>query len=84
METDPRRTQTACVITTMRGVIIQNDRTDYTIKLNTDGEIDVPPLLCKFTEVLGKDANIHVEFVDEIPVQASNKRRAVICNYEKG
>lgn len=63
---------------------IQNDRTDYTIKLNTDGEIDVPPLLCKFTEVLGKDANIHVEFVDEIPVQASNKRRAVICNYEKG
>jgi len=62
---------------------IQEAENDYIIKLNVSGDIDENELIIKYMSVLGADANIKVEYVDEIPVLASNKRRAIICNYKK-
>lgn len=62
---------------------IQETKTDYVLKLNCDKEIEGQVYITKFKNLLGSGANIKVLFVDEIPVTASNKRRAVICNYHK-
>lgn len=62
---------------------IQDDRCVYTLKLNCDGPIDEKRYIDKFKNLLGADAKIRIEFVKEIPVTSSNKRRAVICNYKK-
>lgn len=61
----------------------QETKTDYVLKLNCDKEIGEQVYIAKFKDLLGLNANIKVQFVDEIPVTASNKRRAVICNYHK-
>ena len=60
---------------------IQETQNKYTLKLNVSGEASVEQIIEKFKGILGIDAIIEVEFVDEIPVISSNKRRAVICNY---
>ncbi len=63
---------------------IQEEQNYYVMRLNTSGIVDEEIIVNKFRNVLGEEANIVIEYVDEIPVQASNKRRAVICNYKKG
>ena len=62
---------------------IQNKQFNYVLKLNIEKEIDEESLANKFKTILGEDAVIDIEYVDEIPVQSSNKRRAVICEYKK-
>lgn len=62
---------------------IQEAEKEYTLKLNVDGEIDVKHICNDFKQLLGKEANIYVQNVDEIPVLTSNKRRTVVCNYQK-
>jgi phenylacetate-CoA ligase len=62
---------------------IQEDKDLYVLKLNCDAEISTDAYVSKFKDLLGDTAIIKVEFVDEIPVTSSNKRRAVICNYHK-
>lgn len=62
---------------------IQNDKNDYTLKLNCDEDYDYSEILSSLKTILGKTANVDVSIVDEIPVNASNKRSAVICNYKK-
>lgn len=63
---------------------IQETKCQYTLKLNADADCDIAPIIDKIKSALGADAIINIEYVDEIPVLASNKRRAVICNYQKG
>lgn len=62
---------------------IQETKNKYVLKLNCENRVDISVLLDKFKLLLGMDAEIVVEFVEEIPVTSSNKRRAVICNYQK-
>lgn len=62
---------------------IQKKQFNYVLKLNVEKEIDEESLANKFKTVLGEDAIIDIEYVDEIPVLASNKRRAVICEWKK-
>ncbi len=62
---------------------IQEDKFDYTLKLNCSENTDVVKMVDKLKDIVGADSRITVLFVDEIPVISSNKRRAVICNYQK-
>ena len=62
---------------------IQKTQYSYIFKLNVENEIDSKALIEKYKSVLGEDATIYIEYVDEIPVLASNKRRAVICEWKK-
>lgn len=62
---------------------IQEDKDRYVLRLNCENEISEQYFVDKFKELLGQTAKIEIEYVDEIPVTSSNKRRAVICNYQK-
>lgn len=88
--TDGRLLSPARISVTMWGAagvrqwqFIQEGRALYVLKLNGDRSADYRAYTEKLKDLLGSDAEIKVEFVDEIPVTASNKRRAVICNYHK-
>lgn len=88
---DGRLVSPAKIFVTMWGTenvqqwqFIQEEQNYYVMRLNTSGIVDEEIIVNKFRNVLGEEANIVIEYVDEIPVQASNKRRAVICNYKKG
>ncbi len=63
---------------------IQNFEYDYVLKLNAqqDAVVREKELLDAIKEYVGIDANIHLEYVDEIPLLASGKRKQVICNYK--
>lgn len=62
---------------------IQEEQKYYKLKLNCDEAININSYIKKFKDLLGQSAKIDIEFVDEIPVTSSNKRRAVVCNYQK-
>lgn len=63
---------------------IQEEKDRYVLKLNCEHNIDEAAFEKKFKDLLGADARIEIEYVEEIPVTSSNKRRAVVCNYQKG
>ena len=54
----------------------------YELKINGDATADYSPIISLLKNILGEDADIKLKFVDDIPVISSNKRRAVICNYQ--
>jgi phenylacetate-CoA ligase len=57
----------------------------YVLKLNgSEGHYDDATFLDLFKDTLGKDAEIGIEHVNEIPVLASGKRKIVVSNYVKG
>jgi phenylacetate-CoA ligase len=62
---------------------IQNTIDNYTLKLNADSTGDYSAIIRILKRILGENAEIIIEFVEDIPVLSSNKRRAVICNYSK-
>lgn len=62
---------------------IQKSQYQYLMKLNADSSLDVDNLKKKLKTILGDLAEISFEFVEEIPVLSSNKRRAVICEWKK-
>ncbi len=62
---------------------IQDSEFDYVLKINTESALNEDALISKFKDLLGSSSNIKIEYVDEIPVISSNKRRAVICNIHK-
>lgn len=62
---------------------IQESQNFYILKLNLEQKIDTSIYVDKFRKILGSDANIEIQLVEEIPVLSSTKRRAVICNYKK-
>jgi phenylacetate-coenzyme A ligase PaaK-like adenylate-forming protein len=63
---------------------IQVGKKDYIFKLNTTQEFnEESQLKSMFKEHLGIDSNIKIEYVDEIPLLASGKRRLVVNDYIK-
>lgn len=63
--------------------VIQNGKSEYVIKLNVDGNFErEEALIATYKQLFGKSANIQVEYVDEIPVLNSGKRRYIINNYK--
>ena len=59
---------------------VQKTRTDYTLILVLKDKCDtskVPDMLYNIKQVIGIDANINVEIVDEIPLMRSGKRKPV-------
>ena len=62
---------------------IQETKNGYILKLNCNKNMETRNVIDKLTKILGADAQITVEFVEEIPVTSSNKRRAVVCNYQR-
>lgn len=62
---------------------IQETQKGYVLKLNCENGMNTELVINRLKDVLGDDAEITVEYVEDIPVLSSNKRRAVICNYQK-
>ncbi|MCU4173874.1 hypothetical protein [Carboxylicivirga sp. N1Y90] len=61
---------------------IQNSETDYKFLLNLDGEFSrAEELKEEFAAYLGEGAKVEIEYVDEIPVLSSGKRKKVLNNF---
>jgi phenylacetate-CoA ligase len=61
---------------------IQNGEKEYSLILNVEKEFDSEiELIQLFKSYLGEDANIQVNYVNEIPQLSSGKRRLTINNY---
>lgn len=62
--------------------LIQEGEKDYLFKINADKSFNrEAQLVSEFKSYLGSDANFKVEYVDEIPLLASGKRRKLVNNY---
>jgi len=60
--------------------LIQKNKTSYLFKINCkeDGFVREQEFINEFSNYLGKNADITVEYVNEIPLLASGKRRGMI------
>lgn len=65
---------------------VQVGEKDYILKLKiTKGNLSqYKELVDNFMEILGEDANLNIEEVDEIPILSSGKRKPVINNWKQG
>jgi phenylacetate-CoA ligase len=64
--------------------LVQYGLKDYNINLNTNRRVEKEKdLVEEFKGYFGKDANIKVNYVDEIPVLNSGKRKEVTNTYYK-
>jgi phenylacetate-CoA ligase len=61
--------------------LVQYGEKDYLIKLNTDKKVDEDCVITEYKGYFGSDANISIEYVDEIPLLSSGKRREVTNTY---
>ena len=63
--------------------LIQHGEKDYTFKANLEGAVfkREKQLVDEFKTYLGEDANFKVEYVAEIPLLASGKRRKIVNTY---
>lgn len=77
----------ARVLKNLPGIIqwqfIQKSEKSYVIKLNVTHKANIDNTLKEVKEILGEEANIAVEYVDEIPVLGSGKRKPVICEWRR-
>jgi phenylacetate-CoA ligase len=65
--------------------LIQEGQKDYTFKINAESVFTKEEtLVSEFKEYLGEDAVFNVEYVTEIPLLDSGKRRKIVNNYIKG
>lgn len=63
---------------------IQEDKTNYTLKVNAPYlEKDKVFFTSKLKALLGDDANITIEYIEEIPLLSSGKRQRVVSKYLK-
>jgi len=63
---------------------IQESKTNYILKLNPTQEFnEETQILSELKECLGNDSNIKIEYIQEIPVLSSGKRRVIINNFVK-
>lgn len=64
--------------------LIQEGKKQYTFKINVNGNFGrEAQLVNEFKSYLGKDADFRVEYVSEIPLLASGKRKKIVNNYTK-
>lgn len=77
----------ARILKNLPGIIqwqfIQKDEKEYLVKLNISEKCDVKNIIDEIKEVLGPSAVINIEYVSDIPVLASGKRKPVICEWKK-
>ena len=59
---------------------IQKKKREYVLKLNVDKDtfMQEDKIISILTQRLGNDAEIRIEYCDEIPVLASGKRRYIV------
>lgn len=63
---------------------VQYGEKDYVFKINTTESFQKEEkLVNEFKEYLGQDANFTVEYVDEIPLLASGKRKKIMNTFHK-
>jgi len=63
--------------------LIQEGPKEYTFKINMDGDFDKEDQLAsEFKKYLGTDADFKVEYVDEIPLLSSGKRKKTVNNWK--
>jgi phenylacetate-CoA ligase len=62
---------------------IQETESEYILKINGKQNRDLDKIVELMRNLLGKDANITINYVDEIPVLASNKQRRTVCKIQK-
>jgi phenylacetate-CoA ligase len=63
---------------------IQEGEKQYVLKLNgAEGHYDDAAFVDLFKDLLGKEADIVIEHVHEVPVLGSGKRKEVVNNYSK-
>lgn len=61
---------------------IQEGKASYTLKVNAPYyENDEDLFKNRLNKIVGNDANIKIEYIDEIPLLASGKRQRIINNY---
>jgi len=64
--------------------LIQEDEKKYTFKINIDGKFEKEKqLINEYKSFLGHDAEFNVEYVDEIPLLSSGKRKKTVNNWKK-
>jgi Coenzyme F390 synthetase len=77
----------ARVLKNIQGIVqwqfIQKDEKEYILKLNYNERIDLDNVIKEIKNIVGADASVMCERVDDIPVLASGKRKPVICEWEK-
>lgn len=55
---------------------IQKDKSKYLLKLNVQKEkFDLENTLLEIRKIVGQDADVQIEYVEDIPVLASGKRK---------
>ena len=63
--------------------LIQNSKNEYLIRLNVYDNFErEKDLISTYKLIFGSEAIIQIEYVDEIPVLNSGKRRYIINNYK--
>ena len=60
---------------------VQNSAKHYLLKLNTDHSVDEDKCRTEIMQIMGRDSELTIEYVQEIPVLKSGKRKAVINNW---
>lgn len=64
--------------------LIQEDKKRYTIKINCREPFKrEQKLIGEFKSYIGQDADFNVEYVNEIPLLSSGKRKKIVNNYTK-
>ena len=63
--------------------LIQKDEKKYTVRLNMKEENSIDETLDEIRSVLGSDSEITTEYVNDIPVLASGKRKPVVCEWKR-
>mgnify|MGYP000618149560 FL=1 len=46
-------------------------------------KFDLENTLLEIRKIVGQDADVQIEYVEDIPVLASGKRKMVICEWKK-
>ena len=63
---------------------VQFGEKDYVFKINiNESFVEEEKLISEFKEYLGQDANFTVEYVAEIPLLASGKRKKIMNTFHK-
>ena len=63
--------------------LVQKTKKEYHINLNTDTKVDEAKIITDYKAHFGDDAVIKINYVNEIPLLSSGKRREVVNEYYK-
>jgi phenylacetate-CoA ligase len=61
--------------------LVQKSRTEYHINLNTNFKVDEDRIVSDYKVYFGEDADIKINYVNEIPTLSSGKRREVVNEF---